>query len=361
MKKLQIVFVLLLCFVSFSAVQAESLIIPSNGTINEYLKYRAGCRTSISDCFSANGLESIVESDIRGILSNLPKQETDFQRIEKAREQLRKDNESAYKQLQDDLKRLSSSIDTNIKTGFTCVQPVALCTQSTYDRIRGIAIGSGLTPDQNQLTQCQSQIDDYNKKLQEYNQCQQDYINQKIEHSAQMEYEAQLLTYKTGLLKADKWCKDKEGYYSSYNKDTKECQCVAGATFINGWCQSDAQIQIDNLLVCVQKYGSLAKYDSIKNTCLAETETMPATRKEKTLSENKYTPVAESNTPKTTTTPSPEVKATPKAKTTEKIAPKGVTKPEMPVAQLQNNQILANQKTSFWQRLKNNIFKIKFW
>lgn len=344
------------CFI-FQTAKAESLIIPTTDTISQYLKYRSGCRSNISDCMSANGLESAVESDIRSILGSIKKPDTDLQKLEKAREQLRKDSEASYKQLQDDLKSLSSRVDTNIKTGFTCVQPVASCTESTYQRIRAGAITNGLTPDSAELALCRSQIDDYTTKQQEYTKCQQDYINSKINHSAQMEYQAQLLKIQTDELKKDKYCKDKEGYYSSYDKNSGECSCVTGSTYINGWCHSDAQVKIDNFLGCIQKYGSSAIYDSGKGTCRTSTgEIMPTVvTKPTTTTKNRFLEIlkqqdstkkavesAQSRIPKSSVEPSNE-------------ALENIT----PVESIQTSPV--DQKITLWKRLKNGLARIKFW
>ena len=342
MKKIKIVLVLIFCFISFNITLAESTII--------YLK----------------PLDNRAEN------------------IKKAQEKLDKDNEENYKQLQDKLKSLSSIIDSNIKTGFTCVRPVASCDESAYQTIRGIAISSGLTPDANQLAQCRAQIDQYNQKLQEYNQCQQNWQNEKINSSAQGEYEYQLQVYE---LKSELWCMDKEGYYSSFNKKTKECECVEGSTFINGKCENESRTRLNNLLLCVKTFGSLSYYNYESGGCMCEegsefnsNNNGLCTKKEKpngvisveewinngkpqnstTTKENRYVPIAkDKNIAKTDLISSQEKKPVlgqNKAKETPVINEAGR---EISAIQSQDNQI--NPKTTLWQKLKNNILRIKFW
>jgi len=309
MKKLHIVFVLVLSFLYFNITHAESLIIPSTDTIDEYLEYRSGCSDSnFFDCYRANSIENNAWSDVRSILNQIPKNTLDrrVEDIKKAREKLDKDNDENYKQLQAELKSLSASINT---------QPIG--------------------------------------------------------YSAQEEYEYQLRVYE---LKSELACMDKEGYYSSFNKKTKECECVEGSTFINGKCENELRLRLDNLFMCVQSFGPLAYYNYEKAGCVCyegsefdfNNNNGLCTEKGKPLAISKYIPVAErQDTPKASKTPITtlsQAKPVLGAKTTEEMA----LKPEIPVAQpapvfVQDNPTPANQKTTFWQRLKNTIWKIKFW
>lgn len=242
MKKIQIVFILVICFLSFGVAQAESTII--------YLK----------------PLDNRVEE------------------IEKAREQLDKDNETNYKQLQDQLKSISASINTN--------QPI----------------------------------------------------------SAQEEYEYQLRVYE---LKSELACMDKEGYYSSFNKKTKECECVEGSTFINGKCENELRLRLNNLLMCVKTFGPLAHYDYEKAGCVCDegnefdwTNNGLCTAKIKPLVENRYIPVVErQNTPKTTIPTLLETKPSPALKTMDEIAPTSNTAMAQPTpVVVQENPTPTDQK-----------------
>ncbi|MCF7834120.1 MAG: hypothetical protein K9L98_02060 [Candidatus Pacebacteria bacterium] len=317
MKKIQIVFLFIFCLFSFNAVHAETLIIKS--------------------------VEKRIED------------------IEKMREKLDKDNETNYKQLQAELKSLSAQIDSNIKSNFTCVQPVAMCDESTYQRIRGIAISNGLTPDAIELAQCRAKIDEYNQKLQEYNICFLNWQNKKIEDSAQIEYKNQLQIYE---LKAELWCIDKEGYYSSYNKNTKECECVEGSTFINGKCKSN----LENLLFCAKNFGSLS-YSDEKGACACEDGSQfdwnnngLCTKKERSVTENKYIPIKERQDIKTAIIPSSEVKAPEIAKTREELPSKSEVIPETPLpVSISNTPDNKIPQTTFWKKLKISISKLKFW
>ncbi|MFZ2072656.1 MAG: hypothetical protein WA101_00310 [Minisyncoccia bacterium] len=306
MKKI-LFLILAFCFISFSKVNAESLIIPSTDTINQYLEYRSGCNSNILDCYSANGLENNAWSDVAGILNQIPKNTIDkrIADIEKARERLDKDNEANYKQLQDQLKNISSSININ-----------------------------------------------------------QSY--QSIEESAQEEYEYQLQVYE---LKSELWCMNKEGYYSSFNKQTKACECVEGSTFINGRCENELRLRLDNLLMCVKSFGPLSYYNYEKDGCVCEdgsefnwNNNGLCTKKEKISTENEYIPITESQNIKTVITSFPEVKTLKTPKTTKEIASKSEIMPETLVVQSQDNPTpTINQKTTFWQKFKNSILKIKFW
>jgi len=263
MKKIQIVFLFIFCFFSFNVVHAETLIIKS--------------------------VDKRIED------------------IEKAREKLQKDSENNYKQLQDQLKSISATINTN-QTGI----------------------------------------------------------------SAQEEYEYQLKVYE---LKSEIACINKEGLYSSFNKETKQCECVEGSTFANGKCVN----RIDNLLMCVKTFGPLAYYNYDKDGCVCYegsefdwSNNGFCTAKEKT---NTITPMSvaewiKAGKPKSpeapkklvvekkTITSIPEVKPVLEANTTEKMAIKPDTQELQPTSILpQDNP----QKTTFWQRVKNNILKIKFW
>lgn len=351
-------------------VHAESLIIPSTNTINQYLKYRSGCSTNLTDCMSANNLENAVQSDIRAILGSLAKPETDLQKLEKAREQLQKDSDASYKQLQDSLKSLSSQIDTNIKSGFTCVQPSASCTEDNYQRIQGNAIANGLMPDTNELARCRSQIDQYNQKLQEYNQCQQNYINQKIDHSAETEYQTQKIKYDRAILEKKNYCKNKEGYYSDYNNTTGQCVCVTGATYIKGWCHSDAQVHLDNFLHCVQNRGVLATYDPKTSSCSCGEGSVFDKR------ENTCVPTTEhSVTMKTTSAKSGEnpflailgLSQNKKISTENQKAESTIAPTNVPIEIKTDSNVVSEtpvnsvQKSTFWQKIKHSISRMKFW
>lgn len=352
------------CLFASQKALAESIIIPSTDTINQYLKYRSGCRSSLVDCYNANSLEGVVANDIRGILSKFSKPETQIEKIEKAREQFRKDNEADYKRLQDEIKNRSSATDTQIATGFYCVYPTQTCTEHTYESIRGIAISSGLTPDPDQLAACRAKIDEYNQELQEYNQCQADWIAQKARDMAQEEYDHQLFLQKMDLLENNLSCKDKEGPYSSYDKNAKQCACVDGATFISGWCHSNTQIQIDNFLGCVKSYGINSKYDPSKDVCKCQDNATLDLQKGVCVLKTEVLPKDEPSSPYgryADLVPAPSIKKSNFwIKTTQENS---VTEKEGGVvsepAALQ--ETVSEQKPTFWQRVKVKLLKIKFW
>ncbi|HAQ02907.1 TPA: hypothetical protein DEP30_02295 [Candidatus Nomurabacteria bacterium] len=328
MKKIQIICLIVFCFLSFSIARAETLIIKS--------------------------VDKRIED------------------IEKSREKLQKDIENNYKQVQAELKSLSARIDTNIKSEFYCVLPTQTCTESIYQGIRGTAISSGLIPDAGQLAQCRAKIDEYNTKLQEYNKCFQDWQNKKIGDSAQKEYDYQLQVYE---LKSQLACMDKEGHYSSFNKITKQCECVEGSTFVNGKCIN----RIDNLLMCVKTFGPLSHYDYDKagcvcdegskldlekDLCVAETEkVVPPPVKEKSPYKNKFQEILQQKETEQPLKPSQGLKESPKSIITvveEKVPSQAEITPNTS-HDIQPPAITGPSNVTFWQKIKKNFLKIKFW
>lgn len=164
----------------------------------------------------------------------IPKTDTKTEELQKAREKLNKENEDGYKQLQQDLKSVNSKIDSSLKSGVLCTYPVASCTESTYQRIKGNAISGGLAPDSGELASCRAKIDEYNQKLKDYEQCQQDNINQKINSISETEYKTELLKTKSDLQsKLDKhfYCAKTYGPNSLYDFSRGGCTCLGDTIF----------------------------------------------------------------------------------------------------------------------------------
>lgn len=170
--------------------------------------------------------------------------------------------------------------------------------------------------------------------------------------SAQEEYEYQLQVYE---LKAELWCMDKEGYYSSFNKKTKECECSAGSTFINGRCENELKLRLDNLIGCVKNFGELSYYDYTKNLCLCEEGSQLNKQTGFCVNKNKQTEKPlKTATVKTGEQNLSNVVIQPKEPLEAKIAPNTSHDLLTPTAPVE-------VKTPFWQKLKNVFLKIKFW